>query len=325
MIDQGGVVNRVTENSTRCEETRRALSAYIAGTLEPEKSAALEAHVSVCEACHVALEEAHGGEEQLSLHQEEGQPEDLGPGRNSYLRAALLLSLLLAGTLLFLLNRGADMWRRGESIHNLKHIGLAFRIYADDSKNKVYPPLAPQDGVWAPHLDGFFREFFSEGTPFVVLHHPNAARLHKEMDTAFAQDPLDAEAIARISTESFVYLGYVVRDLSELSQFAQGVAAYAPEQRLEGIPTEDGGLLPRLRTGVEKFYLTDVNDEAAAQQIAATIPVMFEIPYPEGHPRHQVFCYVLYLDGHVAPVPYGDAFPALREVAELMEEAGALR
>ena len=187
------------------------------------------------------------------------------------------------------------------------------------------PPLSPIEGVWAPDIGAVYPEFLTDFYVFLHRKDPRIDEMHTKIREAYEQDPIPSASIARIAARNFVYLDYVVRDLNELAQFAQGVATYAPEQRRHGIPTETGGLLPRLREGVERFYVTDVEDEAAAERIAATIPIMFEIPYPEGHPRHQDLCHVLYLDGHVATVPYGDGFPALGEVAKLMAAAGALR
>lgn len=200
-------------------------------------------------------------------------------------------------------------------------------MYAAESPGHVFPPLSPYGGEWSVNIETIYPKFLTMDNVdlFVNPSVPDADILSERVSVAFAQETVDYASIARIAARNFVYLGYVVRDLNELAQFAQGVLAYAPAQRVDGIPTETGGLLPRLREGVERFYVTDVEDEAAAERIAATIPVMFEIPYPEGHPSHQALCHVLYLDGHVATVPYGDGFPALGEVAKLMKAAGALR
>jgi prepilin-type processing-associated H-X9-DG protein len=199
-------------------------------------------------------------------------------------------------------------------------------MYAAESPGQLFPPLSPYGEAWSIDIESIYPNFLTIGNVdlFVNPRVPDSGVLTEQVSAAFARETIDYRAISRTAGESFAYLGYIVRDLEELAQFAQGVAAYAAEQRRQGIPTEDGGLLPRLREGVERFYVTDVEDDEAAEQIAATIPVMFEIPYPEGHPRHQEVCHVLYLDGHVAAVPYGERFPALGEVAALMQGAGAL-
>jgi len=87
----------------------------------------------------------------------------------------------------------------------------------------------------------------------------------------------------------------------------------------------------RLREGVERFMITDINNPAASAMAQSDIMVMSDmisVPHPETGeipdlppdlpPGHYVTrfnhlpggCNVLYLDGHVEYIRYGDRFPA---------------
>jgi prepilin-type N-terminal cleavage/methylation domain-containing protein/prepilin-type processing-associated H-X9-DG protein len=92
---------------------------------------------------------------------------------------------------------------------------------------------------------------------------------------------------------------------------------------------EDGSLTPdvlyRLREGIERFLITDINNAAASAQAQSTVPVMLDSwsqrgKVSDGGPagiRVDVFNHipgggnVLYLDGHVDYLRYKDAYPLL--------------
>ena len=98
---------------------------------------------------------------------------------------------------------------------------------------------------------------------------------------------------------------------------------------------DDGTLAPevlyRLREGIERFLITDINNPAASAQAQSTVPVLLDAwaqrgkisdSGPDGV-RVDVFNHlpggsnVLYLDGHVAYLRYKDAYPLVNsEVGE---------
>jgi prepilin-type N-terminal cleavage/methylation domain-containing protein/prepilin-type processing-associated H-X9-DG protein len=93
------------------------------------------------------------------------------------------------------------------------------------------------------------------------------------------------------------------------------------------LPPEEGGVAitvgghssaPRLREGVERFFITDINNPAASSTAQSNLAVMWDaIGQPEDGPAHFNHlpggCNVLYMDGHVAFVrytgPFGGPFP----------------
>jgi prepilin-type N-terminal cleavage/methylation domain-containing protein/prepilin-type processing-associated H-X9-DG protein len=86
---------------------------------------------------------------------------------------------------------------------------------------------------------------------------------------------------------------------------------------------DDGAPLPdsysRLREGVERFFITDINNPAGASTAASTLPVMFDAwadaTYRGSAQAVSFFNHVpggsnvLYMDGHVAFVRYTQALP----------------
>jgi prepilin-type N-terminal cleavage/methylation domain-containing protein/prepilin-type processing-associated H-X9-DG protein len=86
----------------------------------------------------------------------------------------------------------------------------------------------------------------------------------------------------------------------------------------EGTPVSIQGVTsaPRLREGIERFFITDINNPASGAEAASSMPVMWdEIASGEvSHFNHAPGgCNVLYLDGHVSfskyAGPLGGEFP----------------
>jgi prepilin-type processing-associated H-X9-DG protein len=87
----------------------------------------------------------------------------------------------------------------------------------------------------------------------------------------------------------------------------------------KGNPNAQDGVF-RLRQGIERFLITDINNPAAAAKALSTIPVVWDQAsgmnvanfnhVPGG-------CNVLYLDGHVAFTRYPGEFPVDKDTVAL--------
>jgi prepilin-type processing-associated H-X9-DG protein len=98
------------------------------------------------------------------------------------------------------------------------------------------------------------------------------------------------------------------------------------------IHTDDDGVsrvptsYPRLKEGIERFFITDINNPAAAAKAASTLPCMMDawgaptdwggaVFGPQQENMVAIFNHVpggsnvLYLDGHVEFLRYGSKFP----------------
>jgi prepilin-type N-terminal cleavage/methylation domain-containing protein/prepilin-type processing-associated H-X9-DG protein len=84
-------------------------------------------------------------------------------------------------------------------------------------------------------------------------------------------------------------------------------------------PADFSANYPRLKEGVERFFITDINNPAGSAQAQSTIPVMWDAwgPSFEGSNYNATPLMnhipggsnVLYMDGHVEFIRYGAAFP----------------
>jgi len=88
---------------------------------------------------------------------------------------------------------------------------------------------------------------------------------------------------------------------------------------------DDGTPLPseyrQLREGIERFFITDINNPAASAKAQSEVPIMFDawgddlflggITFPGVGTFNHVpgGCNVLYVDGHVEFVKMGEKFP----------------
>jgi prepilin-type processing-associated H-X9-DG protein len=71
-----------------------------------------------------------------------------------------------------------------------------------------------------------------------------------------------------------------------------------------------GNTIYRLREGIERFMITDINNPAASAQAQSSIAIMWDtITQGAGFSHKPGGCNALYLDGHVEWIRYPGAFP----------------
>jgi len=200
------------------------------------------------------------------------------------------------GGLLFA-GRGSAAYR-ASCQNNLKQMGLVFKMFANESKDEVFPQLSSDPGV---------------------LMFSNQAGVYPEYltDLGVLQCPADPTGGSyTIDDHSYFYLGYVVTNDEEMAAF---VEAY--KQRVdEGLAFDEdlavppgkvsGDALYRLREGVERDASTPTRPLAQGE-----IPVLIERlghHAPDG-------ANVLYMDGHVEFVTYPGKWPMTEKMITLLE------
>ena len=108
-------------------------------------------------------------------------------------------------------------------------------------------------------------------------------------------------------------------ELGLASFYSHGAASdrdYDFSDTFPGTQVGGGNILYRLREGIERFLITDINNPAASAKAASEIPVMWDhLTAKRGYTAHAPGgINVLYLDGHIEYVPYlgamGTRFPA---------------
>jgi len=166
-------------------------------------------------------------------------------------------------------------------------------------------------------------------------------------------DPNSGFAVCEISPKSYQYYGVALRAdqylmdpaqvnsnadiftlirgefLTALSNYVARVG-HAVSNNDMGVFDEDiteGSLtVYRLREGIERFYITDINNPAASAQAQSGIVVMFDEINKEVDQYNHIpgGGNILYMDGHVEWAKYSSQFPVCTTWANLMEAAGTL-
>nr|HPO17532.1 hypothetical protein [Candidatus Hydrogenedentota bacterium] len=140
--------------------------------------------------------------------------------------------------------------------------------------------------------------------------------------------PDQANARDHVDDTSYFYLGYAVSNEKEVAGFCKAyrehIAKGFPFDEDLATPAEDGinatNKLYRLREGIERFYVVDINDPSAASKAQRTLPVLIE--RPENH--EPVGGNVLFLDGHVEFIPYPGKWPMTERTITALRELDAM-
>lgn len=127
----------------------------------------------------------------------------------------------------------------------------------------------------------------------------------------------DCDRLTSIAAASYVFFGYAVRNEADLKLLKQERYERTEENVKEDIVTEDGHILRVVHKGVELEIMTTDSDETA-EEIRSSIPVMVENPNVDlGHPLDEIL--VVYLDGRVESIPFGEKFPATQALIDFLK------
>jgi|GEM_PF-3606918 len=203
--------------------------------------------------------------------------------------------------------RGAPAYGKPASAREreemLKEIGLALKMYG-----------AEHHGVFPPKV--------ADARSF----HPETEELMMFLEKAGDGSELVGYLTGRRGVH-LCYLGYVVLHekaaIKVLDSFQHPFADRDDDLRFSAGPAglgPKGGTytIHRLREGIERFFIDDINDPAAAARAQSTIPILWEIPG-----GGDAGGWVLYMDGHIEWKAYPGEFPMTeRFVARLRELMG---
>ena len=231
--------------------------------------------------------------------------------------------------------------RRGSCQTNLLQLSLAFKLFADASPEHCWPLLNPGAGhlMFAndnPGMKPVFPTYFEESRIHMekfAAQYPGRNSPLRFGDTRILICPSDSlnaplllkkEGLSLLDDYSYFYLGYVVLGIEDLEAFADASRA----RIAAGLPFDTDldtprGKLYRLREGITRFLVTDLNNPAAASRMESEIPVLIESPShhdPEGGN-------VLFMDGHVAYIrffPNGE-FPMNKESMDILKSLSAMK
>lgn len=253
---------------------------------------------------------------------------------------------ILAAILLPALSRAREAARRASCQNNLKQMGIVFKMYANESKGEVFPSLKKYSGE-ACNRTSDFQAFF-DGTevypeyltdPAIIVCPSDSDAYYEDyregyvpegdinpcmirdisyayyawaftVDGVFA-DPAKADdpnaTLLDLNTDFVDGLTDVLTDIA-LEWNASGDDSVYHEDISSGDTT-----FYRLREGIERFFITDINNPAASNLAQSELFVLQDdfrggenIAWSNHVPGG---ANVLYMDGHVEFIKYPGEFP----------------
>ena len=269
---------------------------------------------------------------------------------------------ILAAILLPALARAREAARRASCQNNLKQCGIIFKMYASESAGEKWPTQSKREGenceriAMATVFDGpsVYPEYLSDVSVLVCPSDPQAT----EIGIPFTEDGQVNPCL--FSDLSYAYWGYAIvpehflvtggdeniypvdGEIDSVGWVNAMMGIYGPALTAtiedaaslyeDDIPFTDGDgaeqTLYRLREGIERFLITDINNPAATATSQSELAVMWDqvgvsILAPDGdidfnHPPGGGN--VLFMDGHVEFLKLSSRFPVSHAWIELRDE-----
>lgn len=250
---------------------------------------------------------------------------------------------ILAAILLPALARAREAARRASCANNLKQMGLAFKMYANESKGEKFPSLTPynwddtSETCSTPNelkhfmFNGYsmYPEYLSDVNVLICPSDEDGqAAMEKgrwEQDGviepcklddvsypyygwAFSsnqllQDGVDENALPEIATVMSIFSMDFLNAMGQITD--------DPEAKVDSDVTEGETTLYRLREGIERFLITDINNPAGSAMAQSELAVMHDTVSTVVSNFNHIpgGGNVLYMDGHVQFVRYPGEFP----------------
>ena len=265
---------------------------------------------------------------------------------------------ILAAILLPALARARESARRASCQNNLKQMGLVFKMYANESKGELFPPLkrlkCETDGV-VNKEDGFnaipdgyaiYPEYLTDINVLICPSDSDASdvpggewnlngdpgqpvlpcRFDAKSYNYYAWAIMNRDLLGRNpdgtlvdqNKQPFEFYGgdinadFIVGMLEIKDGYAAWVAGTATDSFFDADASAGDTTIYRLREGIERFFITDINNPASSSLAQSTVWIMVD-DMQSGNPDMMNHlpggCNVLYMDGHVDFLRYPSETP----------------
>ncbi len=214
--------------------------------------------------------------------------------------------------------------------------GAVYPEYLTDVNVMVCPSDSSADAAINPET-GFWYDQFEQDAGNTGVVDPCAFTAESYMYVAWAlngrpgRDYLAAGADANsdaipsvpplgwpLTTPTIIdagFIGKLVAKLGEQAGLGLGQSAYD-----EDFDIGDDRTLYRTREGIERFFITDINNPAGSTEAQSTIPIIWDLASTRASEFNHIpgGSNVLYLDGHVSFLRYPSDFPITRAFSALV-------
>ena len=275
---------------------------------------------------------------------------------------------ILAAILLPALARAREAARRSSCQNNLKQMGLTMKMYANESKGEMFPPVKRMRTMTAPcdtfngglepefffDVPSMYPEYISDLNILVCPSDSDGGEMAKGLWN-YDQDVSQPYELCSVGSLSYIYISWafrgerdyirdghseneIVTDANLFTVIDSGfltkltatlldagggnLAVYDEDMTWEHV---DHGTTTayRLREGIERFLITDINNPAASAMAQSEVGYMCDFLSP----RTKDFNHLpgggntLYMDGHVQFIRYPSEFPWSRAWMKIIEIA----
>ena len=263
---------------------------------------------------------------------------------------------ILAAILLPALARARESARRASCANNLKQMGLVFKMYSNESPGQKFPPkvfLDDTDGElsYTPRPATIYPEYLTDLKVMICPSDTEGATLLEpgvnvgnnwvydtgstppvnQGDSKYGQP--DLYKLGREGDASYIYLGYAIGRNEWLQGWASTEVLVATLSPLFIAPDDDHSLVHpvlgsiqiyRLREGIERFFITDINNPAGSSKAQSELALFWDATTTDVSDFNHVpgGSNVLYMDGHVSFLKYPSMeFPVTVEFAQVSSGA----